>query len=176
MRTMTIDDIRTSLEAFFQAFNDRDPEAILTMCTEDVVWDDPHRPTPIVGWEAVADLLAAEFTAFPDLHFPKEEIEIYRSLDGKKAAARWSMVVTMNGRLDPPGYEPTGKTVDVRGMSRFEFGDGGRIAHYSSVYDLMSLIQRLGLLPDADSLPFKALVGLEQAEQLGRKFVRNLRH
>lgn len=176
MRTMTIEDIRTRLSAFFQAFNDHDPEAILALCTEDVVWEDPNLPAPVVGWEAVADLLANQFTAFPDLHFPKEEIEIYRSLDGKKAAASWHMVATMTGRLDPPGYEPTGKTGDVTGMCRYEFGDGGLIAQHSIVYDAMSLSRRLGLVPGSDSLQFKAMVGLQQAEQLGRKLVRNLRH
>jgi len=175
MGTMTIDGVRTRLESFFEAFNDRDPEALLALCREDVVWDDPARPGPIVGWEAVADLLAAQFTAFADLHFPQEEIEIYRSLDAKSAAAWWSMVVTMTGRLDPPGYEPTGKTVAVSGMSRFEFDPSGLIARYRAVYDTMALARRLGLLPDTDSLQFKALVGLEQAEQLGRKFVRHLR-
>jgi len=174
MGTMTIDGVRTRLEAFFGAFNDRDPERLLPLCREDVVWDDPIRPAPIAGWEAVADLLAAQFTAFADLHFPEEEIEIYRSFDARLAAARWSMVVTMTGRLDPPGYEPTGKTVAITGMSRFEFDRSGLISRYSAVYDTMSLAQRLGLLPDADSLQFRALVGLEQAEQLGRKFVRHL--
>jgi steroid delta-isomerase-like uncharacterized protein len=174
MRTMTIDDMRTRLDAFFQAFNDHDPEAILALCSEDVVWDDPSMPAPLMGWEAVADLLPGRFSAFPDLHFPKEEIEIYRSLDGKRAAARWHMVATMTGRLDPPGYEPTGKTADITGMSRYEFGEGGLITDLSMVYDTMSLTQRLGLMPGSDSFEFKALVGLKQAEQLGRKFVQSL--
>jgi hypothetical protein len=175
MRTMTIDDIRTRLDAFFQTMNEHDPEALLGMCTEDVVWDEPGMPAPLVGWEPVADLLANELTAFPDLHFPKEEIEIYRSLDGKKAVARWHMVATMSGRLDPPGYEPTGRTGDVTGMTRFEFAEGGRIAHVEVVYDTMSFERRLGLLPGADSLQFKALVGLQLANQLGRNVFRNLR-
>jgi len=53
-----------------------------------------------------------------------------------------------------------------------------RVLAYAALMrdDTMSLAQRLGLLPETDSLQFKALVGLEQAEQLGRRFVRNLRH
>jgi len=175
MRTMTIDDLRTRLDTFFRNLNEHDPEALLRMCVEGVVWDDPTLPTPVVGWEAVADLLANQLTAFPDMHFPKEEIEIYRSLDGKKAAARWHMVATMTGRLDPPGFEPTGKTGDVTGMTRIEFGDGGRIARVEVLYDTMTLDRRLGLLPGTGSLPFKALVGLQLANALGRRFIGNVR-
>ena len=174
MRALTIEDVRTRLEAFFQAFNDHDPEAILTLCAEDVVWEDPDVPEPLVGWEAVADQLVRQFSAFPDLHFPKEEIEIYRSLDGRKAASRWHMVATMTGRLDPPGYEPTGKTGDASGMCRFEFGDGGLITHHSIVYDTKSFAQRLGLMPGPDAFQSKTMVILQQAEQLGRSFFRNL--
>jgi steroid delta-isomerase-like uncharacterized protein len=172
---MPIEDMRTRLDAWFQAFNEHDPETILAMCTEDVVWEDPSLPAPLVGWDAVADHLCNQFTAFPDLHFPKEEIEIYRSLDGKRAAAGWHMVVTMTGRLDPPGYEPTEMTGDVTGMGRFEFAEGGLITRYQTVYDTMSLAQRLGLMPTSASLPFRVLIGLQQADQLGRKLIRNLR-
>src|SRR5687768_15388532 len=117
MRALTIDEMRTRLESLFRAYNDHDPETILALCTEDVVWDDPLMGPSLNGWDAAAELLVNQFIAFPDLHFPKDEIEIYRSLDGKKAAARWHMVGTMTGRLNPPGYEPTGATGDVTGMS-----------------------------------------------------------
>jgi len=176
MRAMTIEDVRTRLDGWFQAFNDHDAEAILAMCTEDVVWEDPSLPAPLVGWDAVADFLANQLTAFPDVHFPKEEIEIYRSLDGKRAAASWHMVETMTGRLDPPGYEPTGLTGDVTGMSRYEFAEGGLIARYQAVYDTLALGQRLGLMPASSSLPYRVLVGLQQADQIGRNLIRQLRH
>jgi len=176
MRAMTIEDLRSTLDAWFQAFNDHDPEAILAMCTEDVVWEDPTQPAPLVGWDAVADFLSNQFTAFPDVHFPKEEIEIYRSLDGKRAAASWHMVETMTGRLEPPGYEPTGLTGDVTGMGRYEFAEGGRIARHQTVYDTSALGRRLGLVPSSTSLPYRVLVGLQQADQIGRHFIRNLRH
>lgn len=175
MRAMTIEDLRTRLDAWFQAFNDHDPEAILQMCTDDVVWEDPSLPAPLVGLEAVADHLASQFTAFPDLHFPKEEIEIYRSLDGKRAAASWHMVATMKGRLDPPGYEPTGMTGDVTGVCRYDFAEGGLIARHQTIYDTTTLGRRLGLMPSSDSVPYRMLVGLQQADQLGRKLIRNLR-
>jgi steroid delta-isomerase-like uncharacterized protein len=176
MRALTIEDLRSHLDAWFQAFNDHDPEAILAMCTEDVVWEDPGLPAPLTGEFPVADFLCQQFTAFPDLHIRKEEIEIYRSLDGKRAAASWHMVVTMTGRLDPPGLEPTGLTGDVTGMCRYEFGESGLIVRHQTVYDTLALWQRLGLMPSSASLPYRVLVGLQQADQIGRKFIRNLRH
>ena len=166
--------IRTPIEAFFAAYNDHDPEALLALCTEDIVWDDPLMGPSLKGWEEVAELLVNQLTAFPDLHFPTDELELYRSLDGKTAAARWHMAGTMTGRLDPPGYEPTGEWGDVTGMSRFEFADGGLIAHHSMVYDTLTLARRLHLAPGEHSLSFRTLVGLQQAEQLGRRLMHNL--
>ena len=85
------------------------------------------------------------------------------------------MVATMKGRLDPPGYEPTGMTGDVTGMCRYEFTDGGLIARHQIIYDTMTLARGLGLMPPSDSVPYRMLVGLQQADQLGRKLFRNLR-
>jgi predicted ester cyclase len=121
-----------------------------------------------MGREAAAEMVRSLFVAFPDLHFPKEEIEIYRSLDGRKAAARWHMVATMSGRLDPPGFEPTGRTVELTGMCAYVFR-GGLIAHHSMFYDVMSFSQQIGLMPAMDSAPVKALVGVQN---LSQKIVR----
>lgn len=114
------------------------------------------------------------FTAFPDLHFPRDEIEIYRSLSGRKAAPRWHMVATMTGRLEPPGWEPTGTGVEVAGMCAYEFR-GGLIARHTVIYDQMSMSRQLGLMPAMDSVQVKAMVGLQRAQALGRKLVRGAR-
>jgi ketosteroid isomerase-like protein len=175
MRSLTIDEIRTRIDAFFAAYSAHDPEAILALCTEDVVWEDPLMGPPLKGWEEAAELLVNQLTAFPDLHFPSEEIELYRAVDGKTAAAGWHLAGTMTGRLDPPGYEPTGAAVDVTGMSRFEFAAGGLIADHSMVYDTLTLARRLHLAPGEHSLSFRTMVGLQQAEQFGRRLMHNLR-
>ncbi len=91
------------------------------------------------------------------------------------------MVATMTGRLDPPGWEPTGKGAEVAGMCAYEFRDG-LIARHTVIYDQMSLSQQLGLMPATDSAPVKAMVGLQKAQvglqkaqALGRKLVEEIR-
>lgn len=174
MPTMTVDDIRTRVESFLQAYNDHDVDAIVSQCTEDVVWEDPSLSEPLMGREPAAAMLRAMLTAFPDLHFPRDEIEIYRSLSGRRAASRWHMVATMTGRLDPPGWEPTGRGVEVSGMCAYEFRDG-LIARHTVLYDQMSMSRQLGLMPGPDSVPVKAMVGLQRAQALGRKLVKGVR-
>lgn len=165
MSTITIEQIRTRIESLFAAFNAHDVEALMANFTDDVVWEDPMEPAPLVGREAAERLVRAEFSALPDIHFPKEEVEIYRSLDGQHAASRWHMVATMTGRMDPPGFEPTGRTADVAGTCTYEFRDG-LISRHTMHYDTMSFARKLGLMPASDSVAYKAMVG---AQVVGKK-------
>jgi hypothetical protein len=171
MPTTTIDTMRTQLGALFQAYNDHDLDAILTLFTDDIVWDDPNLPAPAIGKEATGEVIRGQFTAMPDLHFPKEEIMIFTSPHGG-AASRWHAVGTMTGRLDPPGYLPTGKTADWSGMCYYEFR-GGLIARHVLVYDVLGLTQRLGLMPATDSLMTKTLVS---AHNVGSRLATVFRH
>jgi hypothetical protein len=74
------------------------------------------------------------------------------------------LVATVSGRLDPPGFEPTGRTVELTGMCAYEFR-GGLIAHHSMFFDVMSFSQQIGLMPAMDSAPVKALVGVQNLTQ-----------
>jgi len=143
MPAMTIEEIHTCIDALFRAYNDHDLDGVVALFTEDVVWE-PDQTFPVIGRAAAAGLLRSQFRAFPDLHFPKEEIVVYTSPDGK-AASKWHMVATMTGRLYPPGYAPTGKTADCTGMCAYEFRDG-LICRHTVVYDVMGFSQKLGLL------------------------------
>ena len=60
-------------------------------------------------------------------------------------------------------------------MSRFEFADG-LIASHTMVYDSLTLARRLHLVPGSNSVSFRTLVSLQQAEQVGRRLMHNLLH
>lgn len=171
MPTTTNEKIRTQIELLFRAYNQHDVDAILALLTEDVIFVDPNAAKPVNGRAAAAELISSQFTAFPDLHFPKEELVIFTA-PGGKAASRWHAVGTMTGPADPPGYLPTGKTADWIGMCSYEFRDG-LIARHEIVYDVLGLTQALGLMPGTESLMTKTLVG---ATNVGQRLARVIRH
>jgi ketosteroid isomerase-like protein len=63
---------------FAAAWNAQDPDAIASLCTEDVVWSDPAMSHPVEGREAVREFAAFTFAYFPDFKV-EERDEIYIS-------------------------------------------------------------------------------------------------
>jgi hypothetical protein len=77
---------------------------------------------------------------------------------------------TMKGPLDPPGFAPTGRSMEVEGVDLWMMRDG-RIARYRAFYDINDLARQLGIAPPAGSRADRAMVRLQrlQAPILRRK-------
>jgi steroid delta-isomerase-like uncharacterized protein len=84
-----------------------------------------------------ADLM----TGFPDL---RVDIDDVIAEEGGQAVKRWTASGTHKGTL--AGIPPTGATARFSGVSVYRF-ENGRIAESWYVYDLMGLLQQLGMLP-----------------------------
>jgi predicted ester cyclase len=56
------------------------------------------------------------------------------------------MTGTNLGPIDPPGWAPTGRRIDVQGVDVYVFR-GERLAEYRAHYDTAELARQLGLLP-----------------------------
>jgi steroid delta-isomerase-like uncharacterized protein len=170
IRTFTDDQLRTTILEFLGAMNAHDVERALTFFTDDVVWEGSGVHAPAVGRAAVVEVLREWFSAFPDLHFPMEDVEIFRSLDGDRALVYWTSVGTM---LGPYGdLAPTGRHSKVKGMCRYELREGG-IARHTVLYDQLLLSQQLGLLPADGSVGYRALAGMQR---LGRRLAQRRHH
>jgi steroid delta-isomerase-like uncharacterized protein len=150
--------MRDTLSALLDAFNTRDVGKIMAFFTEDVEWMEPTIKEPVKGREAAAELLRSSFRAFPDLTF--EGIDIYETGEAK-AAATTLLRATMTGPVEPMGFAPTGKAVEFTTVCLYEFRDG-LIAKHTIVYDMMTLMQKMGLMPEADSLVMKASAGVQR--------------
>ncbi len=154
---------RTQILSLLRAFNEHDAERVLSHFTEDVVWEDPMVDGPLIGGAAAKEQVEAIFRAFPDLAFPLDDAEVYFAADPAKAVSSWHWIGTMTGPIEPPGFQPTGKRVDVKGTCQYEFREG-LIARHTVLYDVLGMSQRLGLMPANDSLAVKALVGAEKVK------------
>ena len=157
-RAMTTPQLRTTILEFLGAVNAHDVDRTLGFFTDDAVWEGTGLASPAVGHEAIAKVLNAWFRGFPDLHFPLEDVEVYRAVDGDRALTYWTNVMTMEGPFG--GFAATGRTAKGRGMCRYEFRDG-KIAEHLIIFDEMELSRQLGLLPPDDSVGFRLLAGLQ---------------
>ena len=142
---------RHFLERLYAAVNAHDANAVVALCSEDVVWQDPAAPQALHGREAVCrfhrDIM---FRAIPDV-----KIEIvdgpYLALEGTGVAVRSRISGTMNGPLTPPGFAPTGGAIEFE-TAEFSQFDGDLLARHSVVLDMLGLARQIHAVPKAGSL------------------------
>ena len=106
----------------------------------DVVMYHPSSPEPIRGREAVQGFLGMFRTGMPDLSLSVDDI----TGDGERVAARWSAHGTHTEEMF--GIPPTGKRLDIHGISFFRFADG-KIAEDWVEENTLSVLQQLGVVP-----------------------------
>ncbi len=103
----------------------------------------PSMPEDLHGIEAFKQYVGGYRSAFPDIHIEVED----QVAEGDRVATRWTGTGTHEGEL--MGIAPTGNRVEVAGMviSRIS---GGKIAESWSNYDVMGMMQQLGVIPSPD--------------------------
>lgn len=160
------DSLRLRIEELFRALNDHDVDAIVALHAPDAVFRDPSKPHAATGRAAIAEEFRAIFRAFPDIHYPTDEIRLYVA-DDHRAAASWRFTGTMTGRIDPPGYAPTGKSCSVEGVCLYELTDDPQtgttlLARHTAIYDTMGVLQELGIMPRPESSAAKLTASLQR--------------
>jgi steroid delta-isomerase-like uncharacterized protein len=163
-------EVRARVEALFRALNEHDLDKIIALHTPDAVLEDPDLTAPVKGRAAIAAEFAMMFRVFPDQQYLMDEVEVYVA-DSGRVAARYHLIGTMMGPIDPPGFAPTGKKASVSGVCLYEFQDG-LIAHHTIIYDMMGMLQQVGIMPAPDSTPLKLTAGLQRAIALVAKTIR----
>jgi steroid delta-isomerase-like uncharacterized protein len=143
-----------------KAWNSRVPEEVTALCTEDVVWDDPITEQPERGRAAVADYLRSVWRAFPDLGFTWPEGP-YASFEGIKLALHWRVTGTMLGPMNPPGFAPTGRSIELEGVDLLEIRDG-LCSAYTGFFDAQSVAQQIGAAPATGSRAERIAVGFQR--------------
>jgi steroid delta-isomerase-like uncharacterized protein len=155
------------IERYAAAWNGRDATAIAPLITDDIVWHDPAMPAPAHGIPAVQEFMRMSWRVFPDLRFSEPDPRFLVD-NGDDVAWAWRMTGTMRGDLDPPGFAPTGKAMDVTGVDLWRMREG-RIAHYQAFYDMNAVATQLGLVPPPGSGMEKMAVRMQRLQaRLGR--------
>ena len=93
-----------------------------------------------------AQFEAQLLSAFPDLHFTVEEL----IGEGDLVAVRWRARGAFTGAF--MGRQPTGKVVEMTGISIHRF-EGGKGAECWIQMDSLGLLQQVGVVPELAAVP-----------------------
>ena len=161
---MTVDtsQLQQFTQAYEAAWNGYDSSAIEPLLTEDIEWYDPALPDTIRGVPAVRQFMEDSWRAFPDLRFSEPDPPFLVE-QGDKVAWAWRMQGTFKGPLEPPGFAPTGRAMDVQGIDQWLMRDG-RIARYRADWDVMGLAVQLGIVAPPGSRGEKMMVALQRVQ------------
>lgn len=128
---------------FAAAWNDHDPDALLPLCTEDVVWSDVALPDGTAhGHQALRDFAAFTFAAFPDFRV-EETDRLYISSIEPLVLCPYRMSGTMAGSREA-GIAPGQASFALNGIDQWAFR-GELICRYVTYYDHADMVRQLGL-------------------------------
>ena len=157
-------------ERWAAAWNSHDPEQLLALMTEDIVYDDSAWPRTMHGHDDVREFLASAWRALPDLEFRMTEGPFV--LAGEpKAAFYWTGTGTFTGPLDPPGFAPTGARIEFDGFDLHEYRDG-RVCRLRILFDMLDVSRQIGLMPQQGSRLEKAGAAAQRAGVRARDRIR----
>jgi steroid delta-isomerase-like uncharacterized protein len=108
----------------------------------DVVWHEPDQE--VHGIEEAKRFVTNYKTALPDLNVTVEDA----IAEGDKAVTRWTVRGTHHGEVEEFGL-PTGRQVEIKGVTMHRIEDGKIVEEWEG-YDILSILQQLGLVPDQE--------------------------
>ncbi len=174
--TTTAADARPLAERTLEATSAKDVDALRRLSHEDVVLDIVVG-REIRGNEASAAFMAELFTALPDMQFA---IDRMLSVDENIAVGQWSLAGTFEGGPFQ-GVKPTGRKLEIRGISVLEFKDG-LLRRNTIYYDGLRFARQVGMLPTEGSTAdraltstFNAVTGLRKAAHRSMERIRERR-
>lgn len=136
---MSAEQNKAIVRRFFRAFEANDETALKELLASDLVAYSHGTPGP-QNREVHLEGIRMTNAAFSDSQFVIEEL----IAEGDKVASRTTWRATHTG--DFMGHPPTGKEVEVSGMTVEHIKDGKIVERWVSL-DQLGLMQQLGLVP-----------------------------
>ena len=131
-------------ETINEAWNSHDMENVLRFYAPECISDDVGQASRLHGREGLRLMLEAYWKAFPDLQFRVTDTLVENS----RLAIAWVAKGTHQGTI--MHIPPTGRRMEVRGMSMIEVIDG-LVVSGQSIWDLAGMLRHMGLLPDLET-------------------------
>jgi steroid delta-isomerase-like uncharacterized protein len=135
-------ELQVFIDRYNAAWNDHDVEAIVSMHTEDSVFENHVTGDAYVGPEEIGRAITGIFAVFPDLSFETRRAYVREDL----VVQEWTARGTHEGTMTRAGIEvpPTGRKVDYKGMDVIPIRDG-LVARKDVYSDSITLLRQLGL-------------------------------
>jgi steroid delta-isomerase-like uncharacterized protein len=156
--------VEAHARSYFDALGARDIRAIGDHWREDGVAE--IVPLGLFrGRAEVMDFFRETFAAAPDM-----ETTVHRVVAAEQSVAvEWRMEGTFDG--EPfQGIDPTGKRLEIRGFDLLEIEDD-EIVSNTAYYDGMAFARQIGMMPEQDSGPERALKGAFNALTKARRTI-----
>jgi steroid delta-isomerase-like uncharacterized protein len=119
--------METRLQAFLDAFNAHDVDAVMSFFADDCVMDMPRGPAPggqrLVGKAQVRTGVQARLDGIPDIHYGDDR----HWTCGDRGVSEWTI----------RGTQASGEPIEVRGCDLIEFTDDGKISRKDSFWKIV---------------------------------------
>ena len=134
--------LEEAIDRYNEAWNDHDLDAIMSMHAPDMVFENHTAGESAQGDEA-REHIGAIFETWPDIHFETRRLYVRDGVVTQEWTASATHSDTM--RRGDLVAEPTGRTVEWRGIDVIPFEDG--LVKRKDVYsDSVSILRQVGLL------------------------------
>jgi steroid delta-isomerase-like uncharacterized protein len=139
MKGLTMDHAAT-LRRFYDLINAGDVDGFGELLADDFV---EHEETPGLAptKEGVKAFFKMYIAAFPNLRMDPEDV----LASGDKVVARVRATGTHEGEF--MGMPATGKSIEVQAIDIVRFDDDGLAHEHWGVFDVMGMMQQLGVVP-----------------------------
>jgi steroid delta-isomerase-like uncharacterized protein len=135
-------ELQEFIDRYNAAWNAHDVDAIVSMHTEDSVFENHVTGDRNVGREEIGRAISGIFSVFPDLTFETRRAYVREDL----VVQEWTARGTHRGTMTRSGIEvpPTGRSVEYKGMDVIPIEDG-LVARKDVYSDSVTLLRQLGL-------------------------------
>ena len=135
-------ELQAFIDGYNAAWNDHDVEAIVSMHTEDSVFENHVTGDVNVGRDQIGRAISGIFAVFPDLSFEGRRSYLREDL----VVQEWTARGTHEGTMTRSGVEiePTGRKVEYKGMDVIPIRDG-LVARKDVYSDSITLLRQLGM-------------------------------
>jgi steroid delta-isomerase-like uncharacterized protein len=131
----------TARRFFEKVFSQGDLDLVDELVAADYVGHPSGPEETVRGPQGVKEYIGRLREGVPDLALTIED----QIADGDKVATRWTARGTHDGEL--LGAGPTGRTATVTGITIQRLGAGGRIVEGWTSWDMLGMLQQLGIAP-----------------------------
>jgi steroid delta-isomerase-like uncharacterized protein len=134
--------LEEAIGRYNEAWNDHDLQAIMSMHTPDMVFEN-HTAGESAQGEEVREHIGAIFETWPDIRFETRRLYVREGVVTQEWTASATHSNTM--RRGDLVAEPTGKTIEWRGIDVIPYEDG-QVKRKDVYSDSVSILRQVGLL------------------------------